>query len=291
MTHDSKATLHVHRYPDARAFLDAHEKALHEREVEYGSMIGHARRLASVDPSDEDSNFYGIETTTGEPVGQAIWVNASRPMTISHLDPDVVPTLVRRLQDDSLTLPGVRGPKETASRFANAWREAVGCEVTVQMEDLLYEARSITLPSSRGGRMIVADEEHRDCARDWLGAFIREALPFERCDPDVIDRQIAYHLEQQRLVLWQNESGENTSMASCVRESDHGGTISLVYTPPSHRSRGYAGCVVGYLSQRILDDGKSFCCLYTNADNPVSNALYPKLGYRMIAEGVHYRFE
>ena len=75
--------------------------------------------------------------------------------------------------------------------------------------------------------------------RGRLGRLERHLrLWFERCDPDVIDRQIAYHLEQQRLVLWQNESGENTSMASCVRESDHGGTISLVYTPPSHRSRG-----------------------------------------------------
>ena len=60
--------------------------------------------------------------------------------------------------------------------------------------------------------------------------------------------------------------------------------IGMVYTPPEHRRRGYATALVGALSQRCLADGRSFCCLFTDLANPVSNAIYPKVGYRPVAD-------
>jgi predicted GNAT family acetyltransferase len=37
-------------------------------------------------------------------------------------------------------------------------------------------------------------------------------------------------------------------------------------------------------SQALLDAGNVFCCLFTDLANPVSNAIYPRLGYRPVGD-------
>jgi predicted GNAT family acetyltransferase len=53
-----------------------------------------------------------------------------------------------------------------------------------------------------------------------------------------------------------------------------------VYTPPHYRNRGYAAACVAALSKRLLDSGRKFCALFADAENPISNGIYRKIGYR-----------
>ena len=59
--------------------------------------------------------------------------------------------------------------------------------------------------------------------------------------------------------------------------------VQLVYTPPEHRGKGYASACVASLSKRIRGEGYR-CILYTDLGNPISNAIYRRIGYRAIAE-------
>ena len=67
--------------------------------------------------------------------------------------------------------------------------------------------------------------------------------------------------------------------------------VSLVYTPPAQRNRGYASAAVAALSQQLLDAGWEFCSLFTDLANPTSNSIYQKVGYRPIADVVDIDFE
>ncbi len=71
----------------------------------------------------------------------------------------------------------------------------------------------------------------------------------------------------------------------------NGCAINLVYTPPPLRLLGYASNCVATLSQKMLDDGKSFCTLYTDLSNPTSNKIYRQVGYRLIAESQQIWFD
>ena len=64
-----------------------------------------------------------------------------------------------------------------------------------------------------------------------------------------------------------------------------------MYTPPELRGRGYASACVAALSARELDEGRRFCFLYTDLSNPVSNAIYQRIGYTPVSDVVDYRFE
>ncbi|MDR2589729.1 MAG: GNAT family N-acetyltransferase [Oscillospiraceae bacterium] len=63
------------------------------------------------------------------------------------------------------------------------------------------------------------------------------------------------------------------------RDTPNGAVITWVYTPPLFRGRGYATSVVAELSQSRLNNGKKFCCLFADANNPASRSIYRKLGY------------
>ena len=43
--------------------------------------------------------------------------------------------------------------------------------------------------------------------------------------------------------------------------------------------QGYASSVVAELSQALLNRGNKFCCLFADAENPISCGIYRKIGY------------
>jgi predicted GNAT family acetyltransferase len=59
--------------------------------------------------------------------------------------------------------------------------------------------------------------------------------------------------------------------------------IGPVYTPREQRGRGYAGATVAAVSRRLLDEDARVC-LFTDQANPVSNALYERLGFRPVVD-------
>ena len=79
-------------------------------------------------------------------------------------------------------------------------------------------------------------------------------------------------------------------MAAKNRESRNAATISLVYTPKELRGQGYASRIVAKLTQKLLDEGKSKCNLFTDLKNPTSNSIYQKVGYRFLGESMHFDF-
>jgi uncharacterized protein len=91
-----------------------------------------------------------------------------------------------------------------------------------------------------------------------------------------------------RLYFWQD--GAPRSMLASTRETPNGASINAVYTPPEFRGCGYATIAVAALSRRLLDDGHTFCSLYTDLANPTSNALYQRIGYRPVADALEIAF-
>lgn len=278
----------VRRYPTPQAFLEAHETHLLERELEHGRELAYVRGLLDDPDRAMPCHLYGLVSPSGAIIGHAIW-SMGRPLLLSRLDSQAVRALVRRLEVDKLSLQGVRGPRAAAEDFATEWAAKARVKKSLQIADLLYAARSISMPPPEGGMMLVAKEEHHGLSLEWHQAFVHETLPDESSEREVLGQRIFSLIEEENLVLWRNAAGRVTSMAAQVRETPNGATISLVYTPHSERTKGYAGRLVAALSQRILDRGKSYCSLYTNSANPVSNSLYRKLGYEFVTRGVHFR--
>ena len=106
-------------------------------------------------------------------------------------------------------------------------------------------------------------------------AFLAEALGENATWGQKIER-IKQEIELFALL---RVDGEIVSIGS-IKDSGYGLTrISNVYTKPIHRNRGYSRKVVTYLTEQVIKSGR-LACLYVDQNNPVSNHLYQKIGYK-----------
>ena len=107
-----------------------------------------------------------------------------------------------------------------------------------------------------------------------------EAVPEGPWTPEEARERVERRLAERCVYLWQDE--QPRSMCLHTLPTEHGITVTGVYTPPTFRRQGYATSCVASLSHRLLDEGYQYCTLYTDLSNPTSNSVYQKIGYRPV---------
>ena len=138
-----------------------------------------------------------------------------------------------------------------------------------------------------------AGAAHADTIVEWFLAFNEEAMSSHRTDHATLRRSVRDRVATQSpdFGVWIHEvDGQPVSMSCQSGPTPNGIRVSAVYTPPDHRSRGYATTLVARHSQWLLDSGHRFCFLYTDLANPTSNAIYKRIGYEQVAESREYSF-
>lgn len=131
-------------------------------------------------------------------------------------------------------------------------------------------------------------------ADDLTFAPLWEQAFCEECDIPVPSQaenkeRVKIRLGKNSHFIWEN--GLPVAQAVYGRETLNGAVISWVYTPPFHRGKGYATSVVAELVTSLFERGKSFCCLFADASNPVSRNIYAKLGFYDVCRFDEYRFD
>lgn len=183
-------------------------------------------------------------------------------------------------------LPGVTGPEPAARHLAEAWRACTVGAVQPATALVLYAvAEVVAPPRPPSGRARLARQEERDQLIELAGAFTRE-VPATTDPPEVlVDRRLA----DDRLFVWDDGGpvalvGTSPPVAGVVR-------VSLVYTPPAARGRGYASALVAAVSRRAMAAGAPQCMLYADGANPTANRIYQAVGYRRVTDARDYAFE
>ena len=97
------------------------------------------------------------------------------PATID--DPAILDALADRLFGDGAALPSVNGPVDAARAFAARWSRLAGVAASVQMEERIYEAATVSPPRDVPGAMRPYRATDRPLAIEWIDAFFAEAMP------------------------------------------------------------------------------------------------------------------
>jgi len=182
------------------------------------------------------------------------------------------------------TYPAVVGPDETARWFvASAERGGRKFEYTMPQR-IMALAGPPRFPDAPGAaRPATADDA--GLLAEWLDAFVAEAVPH---DPPIPDARKAAIAASGNAFLWEVD-GRPVSTAAIVRETGNTAGISLVYTPPAERGRGYAGSVTAATVEAAYARGKTAAALFTDLRNPVSNRCYEKIGFEAVCDCHAYR--
>ncbi|HZZ43372.1 MAG TPA: GNAT family N-acetyltransferase [Tepidisphaeraceae bacterium] len=182
---------------------------------------------------------------------------------------------------------GVYAPAGAARVFQSAYAEVTGRKSTLHMRLAVHRLERVQdLASQAKGSLHQAMEEDLDLLAGWCDEFARY-IGEPLADPVEHARGM---IAQRRVFLWK-DGGRAVSTAAWAGPTPNGIRINQVYTPPAIRNRGYASALVAALSRRLLDEGRKFCFLNTDLNNPTSNNIYAKIGYVRVADFATYRFD
>jgi GNAT superfamily N-acetyltransferase len=205
-----------------------------------------------------------------------------RPMLASPLDQNAAEELIGPWMAEDPGLNGVNAVAPTARALAAAWAVRTGGRTETQMSMAMHVLQSVTdPPHPASGRLVPVAAEQLETLTEWWAAFAAEA--------DVgSDVESAAAIARARMdaggaYFWEDE-GRPVSLVAINPAVAGVARVGPVYTPPSHRGRGYAGSAVAALSRRALAEGAARCALFTDLANPTSNKIYAEVGYRALNE-------
>ncbi|HEY6418344.1 MAG TPA: GNAT family N-acetyltransferase [Candidatus Binataceae bacterium] len=271
---------------DPALFRSHVESFLGEREAENNLVFG---ILAGVIDgrqkfSDEPPLLASVEAETGV---QLVGLRTP-PLNVvlsTARSEEAVALLARELWAAGHRLPGVTAPSREAKIFAEAWSQISGAPIRQEHSQRIYLLDRVNPPRPTAGHLHLCDERDLVLATEWMRAFNR----------DVGEHQVP---GDPRRFIGQREAGlffwiddRPVSMAGFSGPTPNGIRIGAVYTPPELRGRGFASACVAAVSQRLLNEGRKFCFLYTDLANPTSNHIYQEIGYRPVCDASVLAFE
>jgi predicted GNAT family acetyltransferase len=277
----------------ASRFLERMEPLLLQQEARYGLMLGIALAVA------RQPDFYGKRPPYFATVEDHDGVAAAAAMTPPHgllvfsEHVDCVPALraiAHDLVNAGWSLPSVNGPEPVCTHFAALWSEITGVRSEVAIRERTFELRQVIHPVYSPGRLRQAALDDLDLLTQWFMDFNEEAR-VEVTVPTLDEMRAGVQRRIANAMLYVWEDGETVSLAGTSRPTANSIAIGPVYTPPHLRGKGYASSCVAQLSQLLLDQGRTFCTLFTDLSNPTSNHIYQKIGYRPICDYTVYHFE
>lgn len=276
--------MRVHRHTDARDFLDVSQSWLLQAEPENNLMLGIARRSAD-GQLGLDTEQYWASICDGDEIVGTSFRTPPFHLAVSDMPSSAIAPLAEDVEAVYPELSGVVGPAAVAEQFAREWTERRGSSWRTKFRQRIHVLRSVEpiedLPDGTLRRMEASDEA---LIREWMNGFVRDTrilVPAERFVQPL--------LEQRSFFLW--EDGRPRCVLGRGRDTPTGACITAVYTPPSHRRKGYATAAVTAISKLILASGREFCCLYTDLDNPTSNSIYRRIGYQPVRDDLELIFE
>ena len=280
--------MRVRRFTGVADFLDAAGGFLGAREAEHNLIFGIASNLRDA-PDQFSAPPYLATVSVGDRVVAAALQTPPFDLVLSEIDD---PAAIAVLAEDVLDrdLPGALGPVEHVRAFVAARSARGGPPGRLHMSERIFRLSEVIPPAFVAGRVRVAEPTDRDLVIDWLGGFMDEAglEPKDRAETVAMaDRWLARR--GRTLYLW--DDGRPVSLAGIGSPTPHGLRVGPVYTPPDLRGRGYASALVAAMSQAALDEGRTFCFLFTDLANPTSNHIYGTIGYEPVRDIDIWRFD
>ncbi len=161
--------MRLDRYTRVADFLAAAGDFLAAREAEHNLILGISSSLAN-DPDGDEPEPYLVAVSDGDRLLGAAVRTPPHNLILSEVDdPDVPRLLVEDLAHGEL--PGVVGPPQAITTFADAWSARHGGSWRELRAERIYRLSRLDLPRAAAGDARLALPSDEPLVLDWLLAF------------------------------------------------------------------------------------------------------------------------
>jgi uncharacterized protein len=195
--------------------------------------------------------------------------------------------IARDLLGTRWNVPGVIGPSVMAYKFAGIWANLACVKFIKGKALVIYEIKKLQWPPDVPGKLKLASMTEVDWITEWIHQSQKEALP-DRNVPsprEVVEARI----KACDVYYWEDE--KPVSLAAVMPAGLNGVRISLVYTPPEFRGKGYASICTASVTKMLLDARCKVCTAISEADDELTNRMYERIGYVKVCDVDEYIFE
>jgi predicted GNAT family acetyltransferase len=224
-------------------------------------------RARGVDAFGAEPPLFGWWETDGAVAGACLQTTPY-PLALTDLPEPAVAELASILVDRPLSGVGAE------AGVARAFAAARGGRATLRRRECLYRLGTLVPPPAPPGRAVASADQRHALLVAWMREFLVEIHEDPESAPAQVDNRLAYG----GLRLWERDRAP-VSMAVVSRPVAGMVRVGPVYTPPEQRGRGYGAAVTAALCRAARDDGVENVLLFADADNPLSNRLYRRLGF------------
>ena len=266
--------MHVIRHFDPDDFLAAAEPMSERGEASASFFLGAAHGMKRMPPTDGERVY--LATVDDDLIRGAAIQRAEGPAIIGASDVIAARAFAADLARDWPGLQGVVGDPAGCEAFAQTWLDLTGRGHVLRVRLRQHKLTEVNDVPSAPGASRIATEADAEFLIEWQSAFIAEAgVP----DPPTRVREyLPKRIARGDFRIWEDSvpvayAGFNDAAPDFAR-------VAPVYTPPACRGRGYATALVADLSRELLARGKRRLFLTTDIANPISNAIYARIGYR-----------
>lgn len=275
----------LRRFEDGKQFDKEVKEYLLKQEALHNLQLGIIHTLI-YHPKMYQSQVYLASVEVKKDIVAVAMRTPPYPLLLSKIkDKAALGIIAQDLYTCWRSLPGVNAPTPEAQEFARVWSDISGQSYKLKMALRVFQLQQVNFVSQAPGYLRLATETERKLLQSWYAAFYKEVDESIKLDAA---KWVERGLQENSIYLWCDKVP--VSMAACGQPTPYGVRISLVYTPPQYRKKGYASACVATLSQRLLYQGYKYCFLFTDLANPTSNHIYPAIGYQPVGDWNYYSF-
>jgi hypothetical protein len=290
-------------FTDAAAFLSEAEKQLAADPVVSSVMASVTQRqrdrqaAGEEEPVDWPRWWAVVRDADGGNAGLAMRTARTppHPLFVLPMADDAAVALARALHTRGEHIAGVNGSLPAVQVLAGELARLQGERAEVGEHTRLFELGELKPPVGVPGQLRPAEAGDLDLALAWIDLFMADADEQAGRDPEarggeeaMRPEDVLRRIEEGSYWFWLDDAGERVHMTGANLPAFGVVRVGPVYTPRDQRRKGYAGAAVAEVS-RILRDGGSRVCLYTDQANPTSNGVYQAIGYRPVVDQANLR--
>lgn len=207
--------------------------------------------------------------------------------TGTNLDPSIKEA-IRVLLNKEIEIESVRGVLPFVCKFNDIWCATMKCSAELLFNQGIYAISKLNNRNLKYGTLREMKAEDKELAKEWIQNFYKSANHIS-LTPVKIENTVMELLKNRSLYVWEDHIP--VAMVGIVRRLANTAVLSYVYTPNQYQNQGYATTCVYALTQKVLDIGYEKCCLHADLDNPISNAVYKKIGFELIDRQCIYKYK